>query len=135
MNLSRLIDWRFIFNANINAIQTNIFWFLVIFFAALITLALVSYFLKIKASKNKNWPHKRLWQKIFNFGLWSGLVGFLLLFFRQQSVYFLAMPLFFYLWLIGVIFNIILIINWARTKMIQDLKELKTSLEKKKYLP
>jgi len=135
INFSRLIDWRFIFNANINPIQTKIFWFLVFVFGGLIILAVVSYFLKLKAHKNKNWPHKRMWQKIFNLGLWSGLVGFLLIFFRQQSVYFLAMPLFFYLWLIGVAFNIFLIISWAITKMSQDLKELKINTEKKKYLP
>lgn len=134
-NFSRLIDWRFIFNPNLGPLQSKLLWFLVALLIALIFLAIFSYFLKIRAAKNKNWPFKKMWHKIFNWGLWSGLAGALLLFFRQQSVYFLALPLFFYLWFISVLASAIFIIIWAQTKMVKEIKNLKEEEQKKKYLP
>lgn len=134
MNISRLISLKFIFNPGIGSLSQAFALVFYIIFGLLIILAIVAFLKSQKYKKSKNNLYLKLWQKIFDFGFYLGIVGFLLLFFRQQNIYFLSMPFLTYalfVWLIIWAYRIFKFKN-KRIKEIQ-----KNNLEresKKRYL-
>ena len=103
-----------------------IFGFLVIF-------GLVAWWFSGKNKHNR--LIRRFWQKIQNACLIIGITGLLLIFFRQQGIYFLAMPFLFVLLFIGAVVWAYFILKYL-TKTLPDKKKEEEAREvKDKYLP
>ena len=132
INISKLFSLKFIFSP-VLAPMTNMFvYFFAIVFLISIILAIAS---KILEKTNKNdVPKIKLFQKLFDLFLFFGITGFLLLFFRQQKVYFLSMPALWYLFFIANIIWFCFIIKWSQTKMKAIKKTIKEKEQKQKYL-
>lgn len=135
LDFSRLSSLYYIFSPNLLPFSENIaraFYFL---FGLFLILSLAARLVVSQQEKKKNVSLRKLWQKLTTFFVTLGITGLLLLFFRQQRVYLLAMPLFLYLWLISVLVWLILIIHWAVVKMRKMQRETQERKEKEKYLP
>lgn len=135
LDISRLLSPEFIFSTNIRPLSSGFMIFFIVIFALFLALALFSKAKGVKKTKEHNLPEVRMWQKLTNFFFILGLTGAILLFFRQQKVYFLSMPFLWYLLCIIGIVWIIFIIRWIKVKMRNLQNEIKEREEKKKYLP
>ena len=134
LNFSRLFSAKFIFNPDLGPMSLGFARFFYGLFGIFLILALASHLITKQQEKQKNLPLLKLWRKLTTFFFSLGIVGILLLFLRQQQVYFLSMPLFWYLWLTGAIIWIIFILRWILTKMKAIQKEIEEKKEKEKYL-
>lgn len=77
----------------------------------------------------------RLWAKWASWGFTSGLVFFLLAFFRLQNAYFLSMRLWIFLWIAFVVVWVLWIIRYMLIVVPRRLKARNEVDEFKKYLP
>lgn len=135
IDFSRLLDPKFIFNPGLSSLSPGFAKIAYITFGLCLVLAIVAYLIKREQEKKKNLPLAKLWQKLNLLFLTLGIVGLLLLFFRQQHVYFLSMPFLWYLLLLGIIVWVVFIIRWVKTRMKKIQQEIKEKQEKQKYLP
>ncbi|MFA7308687.1 MAG: hypothetical protein WC045_01275 [Patescibacteria group bacterium] len=76
-----------------------------IFFSVLVLLAIVTAFLAYKKRKS---VYRPLYAYLANWGLWVGLVGLLLVFFRLQGIPYFSMRALFAAWIIMAIVWIVL---------------------------
>ncbi len=134
LNFSRLISPKFIFNPALGSMSENFAKFFYILFGFCLIFSLAARLIASQQEKKKDVPNKKLWQKLTVCFATLGIVGLFLLFFRQQRVYFLSMPLFWYLWLIGALVWLASILRWSMTKMKKMQKEIEERREKEKYL-
>lgn len=135
IDFNRLISIDFIFNPHLGTLSPAFAKFFYVFFGILLIFALSAHLIFRKKEKQKNLPDSYLWQRLTNMFLVMGIAGFILLFFRQQKAYWISMPLFWYLWFIGILIWSGYILRWAKTgkkKLEQEIQERK---EKEKYLP
>jgi len=106
---------------------------LYIFFAIMIVFSIAS---KIMQNKNKkDTLTQKMWSKFYYFFATLGIFGLILVFFRQQMVYFLSAPFWLILWFVGLLVWLFFIIRYIkitipRVRADQDLKK-----EMEKYLP
>jgi len=135
LDISRLLSPEFIFSTSVRTLSSGFLVFFIVIFALFLALALFSKVMGAKKTKQHNLPAVRLWQKLTNFFFTLGLIGALLIFFRQQKVYFLSMPFLWYLLCIIGIVWVIFIIRWIKVKMRNLQNEIKEREEKAKYLP
>lgn len=135
IDFAKLISPRFIFNPGLAAMSAGFAQFFYVLFGILLLLALIARLMARQQDKQKNLPLAKLWHKLTTFFFSLGLIGICLLFFRQQKVYTLSMPLFWYLWLIGAVVWLVFIIRWILVKMKGLQKEIEEKEEKEKYLP
>jgi len=135
IDFNRLFSIKFIFNPGPGTMSKNFATFFLIVFAIFLILAVVAYIFSKKQAKLKNLPLMQLWQKIFNLSIYLSVTGFILLFFRQQSVYFLSLPFLWYLYFIGGLVWLILVLRWAKVRMKKIQQEIQEREERKKYLP
>jgi len=133
MNFTRIIDPKFIFNPGLGPMNGIFVWIFYTIFGLFLVLSLASYVVARKNDKLNKKPLARLWHKLNDFFLYLGLTGLLLLFFRQQRIYFLSMPLFMYLWLIWAIIWFYLIYKWIKIRMTNMKQEIQERIEKEKY--
>lgn len=135
INFSRLIDLDFIFNSGIAPMSENFVKIFYVLFGLCLVLSLASRLFSRQQEKKGDLPLKKFWQKLTTFFASLGILGLILLFFRQQHVYFLAMPLFLYLWFLSGLIWAIFIIRWALVKMKKMQKDIAEKKEREKYLP
>ena len=102
-------------------------------FGLLIILGLMAWMFVGKNKKNK--LIVAVWHKIQQASLTIGISGLLLIFFRQQRVYFLSMPFLMLLLVIGAIVWIYFIYKYIVKILPEKKEELKKRKEKEKYLP
>ncbi len=133
INFSRLLSPKFIFASDLGAMQSWAKFFYVFFGLALI-LALAAKLMERRAGKKKNLPYKKLWLKWFNFLATLGVIGLVLLFLRQQAVYFFSMPFLWYLFGLAMLVWLFFILRWQKVRMKKIIVEIKEKQEKEKYL-
>jgi uncharacterized protein YhhL (DUF1145 family) len=135
INFQRLFFSKFIFSTLLPPMSDNFAIFFYVVFGLLLLMAIASKLMAIKQGKNKNLPLQKMWQKWTNYFLTFGVVGFLLLFFRQQKVYILSMPLLWYLSFIGATVWLVFIIKWIKIKMKKIQQEIEKKKQRQRYLP
>lgn len=134
IDFSRIFSFNYIFGLTLPPFAQNTAKFFYLFLGVCLVLALSSRFIVHQQEKDKNVPLRKLWQKLTTFFASLSIAGLLLLFFRQQQIYFLSMPLFLYLWLIGALVWLIFIIRWVMTKMKRTQREIEEKKERERYL-
>ena len=104
--------------------------YLLIFFVILVVLSVVSFiFLK----KSKKLPIAYMWDSIYSWFLWVGIIGIILLFFRFEGIAYLSMRFLLLLWLIFFFLWGLYILWFGRKKYKEILKKFKNKKEKEKY--
>lgn len=134
IDFSRILSLDYIFSLTLPPFAQNIAIFFYFLFGLCLVLALASRFITHQQEKIKDIPLKKFWQKLTTFFVTLGILGLILLFFRQQQVYFLSMPLFLYGWFLGALIWLIFIIRWVMTKMKKMQEEREERKEREKYL-
>jgi len=104
--------------------------FFLIFFLILIILSFVSF---VIFKKNKKLPIAIVWSHIYNWFLWIGVVGLLLLFFRYEGITYLSMRFILFLWLIIFVLWGGYIGWFVRRQYKKLLKEYKEKKRKERY--
>ncbi len=102
-------------------------------FGLLIILGLIAWMFAGKNKKTK--LVFSVWHKVQQASLTIGISGLLLIFFRQQRIYFLSMPFLMLLLVIGAIVWAYFIYNYIVKILPVKKEELKKRKEKEKYLP
>ena len=104
-----------------------------IVFGLLVILGLIAW---LFAGKNKeNRLMRKFWHKVQTACMTIGMVGLLLILFRQQRIYFLSMPFLFILLFIGAALWAYFIFKYV-TKIVPKKKEEdEEKKQKQKYLP
>lgn len=103
------------------------------FFGLLVVAGLVAWLL---AGKNKaDRLIMRFWSKVQHFALTIGLVGLVLVLIRQERIYFLSMPLWLLLLVLGAIVWAYYIFRYITRVVPERRKEIEAKKLKEKYLP
>ena len=107
-------------------------WFLVLSFLGLVLVGLV---LRILLVKQKDKIIKDIYRRLSNIGFTIGVFGLLWMFFRQESVVFLAWR--FWIIVIGFSFALLLIkvLNYIFKRVPKIKEENQKRLERQRYLP
>ncbi len=103
------------------------------FFVLLFIMGLVASWMAGRYKDNK--PNYRLWKKVQHFGLGVGLTGVLLILIRQEGIYFLSMPVWMLLLIIGMLVWLYFIIVYAVRDLPVKKERLASEQIKKRYLP
>jgi len=103
------------------------------FFGLLVIFGLIAW---LFAGKNKdNRLIYKFWQKVQMACLTIGIVGLLLIFFRQQRITVLGMPFLLALNILGGLVWMYFIVRYIIKKVPEKKKEIEMQKEKEKYLP
>jgi hypothetical protein len=78
---------------------------------------------------------QRFWQKLQNACLTIGISGLVLIFFRQERIYFLAMPFLFILLFAGAVIWAYFILRYLVKTLPEKKKKEEEKESKQKYLP
>ncbi len=106
--------------------------YLLIFFGILLILAIVS---SVALKKNRKKPVKALWRHLATWLWWSSIIGFLLLFFRYEGVYFLSMRFILLAWILAIIIWGSWILVYYKKGYQKFLAEYAKQKDKEKYIP
>jgi len=101
------------------------------FFVILLALSIVSFIFLLR---NRKRPIKIVLAYIYNWLLWSGSVGLVLLFFRYEGVAFASMRFLLFMWILMFIGWGMYLIWFYKKKYKKILKEHKKEKEKEKYI-
>jgi len=135
MYFSRIFDLKFIFNPGLGSMTGIFSWLLYVICGIFLLAALVSWLIYKKETRQpNNLPKVKLWWKLVEYFFYVGLIGLILVFFRQQKVYFLSMPFFFYLWVLTLLVWGDFILRWVKLRMRRLEQEIREKKEKEKYL-
>jgi len=132
INFSRLVSTKFIFNLMPGVLSAKFAIFFYTLFGLSLIFGILSYFIK---KKQKITPQFLFWNKLNLFFSSFGAIGFFLIFFRQEKVYFLSMPFLWYLFFLSFVVWAIFILRWNFVRRKQIEKEIEVRKEKEKYLP
>lgn len=133
MNWLNLFSISYIFNPLPGSFIGNWGKYLMIFFAVLVVAGAVAY---VVSTRRQNSPLvRKVFSKISNLLLVMGIIGVLLVFFREQRVYGLSMPIFFFLWIVGAVVWLVFLLRFLFKKLPQKRNEIKRRKAKEKYLP
>lgn len=132
IDFQHLFSLKYLFAAVLPDFQPSVFKTLIILFGLLLLLSAAA---RIVGHKKRLPPLKKFWLKLANWFLMVSLLGFLLVFFRQQHVAFLAMPI----WLAGLglcsLIWLIFILRYVLVKVPRLKEEIETKKQLEKYLP
>jgi hypothetical protein len=132
LDLINIFSAKYLFAVQPGPFLPIVFKFIVPFFAVLIILGMIA---KKFAKKNHFRPVKIFFTKIYHFTITMGVLGLVYVFFRQQDVIYLAMPLWLLLWAVGALVWLSFILKYYFTDRPKQIEELSDEVEKKKYLP
>lgn len=111
----------------------KVFWGLIVIFALAIILGSASLFFLKKYQDNK--LVKKVWSKFMSWGYSAGLIGLLLIFFRQQKAPYFGMRIIMALWLAVVAVWLFFILKFWLLEVPKIKKEQQRKEELRKYLP
>ena len=131
MNFSNLFKMDYWFSQPYSAYGFT-FWAFVIFFLVLILLGIVLYIL---LSSKKDRTGRLVMKRTGNFGMTMGLLGLLWMFFRQESVVFLAWRFWLLLWVLMAVWWLARILEYIVKRIPQIKKEKEARHKMQKYLP
>lgn len=132
--MNKFIQPTFYFDAYPTEIHLPTFYLISVVFLLFFLTGLLALFLAAKKEKTDKIIAK-FFGKLANWGLWSGVIGLLITFFRYQRAPYLGMRL----WTIGwLIFNLIWLLKIIKY-LLKDVPKAKAEIKKKqefeKYLP
>ena len=133
INFARLLDWRFWFVLRPSALGEKTAIVVAVGFVALLVAAIILNFLA--KTKKQNPPLVKLFKKIGKMFSTMALIGFVLLFFSYEQIYFLGSHLWFLLWLAGFVVWTVFIVLYALRGMRREKEELEKKQRFMKYLP
>lgn len=115
------------------AIAISTVYFLLIFFGILLVSAI---FIKIAMKINhRDCFHHTLLQKYFIMIATMSSLGFILTWFRYERAYFLSARFWLFVWFIGIIYWLVIILRYQFKVMPAARKKLQKTKEFNKYLP
>ncbi len=115
------------------AISTNTVYFLMIFFSALLIMAIIIKVITIKTTKDCF--YKTLSQKYFVLLLTMSLIGIFLTWFRYERVYLLSARFLLLVWFVTFIAWLVYILKYQIKVVPQEREKLQKTIEFNKYLP
>lgn len=132
--MTKFIQFNFIFDRYPTEIHLPTFYVILGFFILLFLLGLTFALFASKKEKADKIIAK-FFNKVSNWGLWSGIIGLLITFFRYERVAYLGMRFWTIIWLLFIFGWFILILKY----FLKDVPKLKKEKERKKefekYLP
>ena len=133
MNIQTLFSPKYIFNPIPGPFIGSLGKYLMVIFAIMVIAGTVAY---VVSTRRHNSPLvRKVFSKISNLLLIMGIIGVLLVFFREQRVYALSIPILFYLWMIGLIVWLVFLFIFLFKKVPAKKREMEERKEKEKYLP
>lgn len=133
INFARVLDLRFWFTLRPSPLGEKTAIVVAVGFAALFVAAIVLNFLA--KTKKQNPPLAKLFKKIGKMFSTMALVGFVLLFFSYEQIYFLGGHFWFLFWLVGLVVWAVFIALYAVKGMRREKEELEKKQRFMKYLP
>lgn len=133
INFARLLDLNFWFSLRPAAPSDKTTIILAVCFAIFLAAGIVCGFL-IK-SKKQNPPLAKLFRKLKKMLQTMAVVGFILLFFSYEQIYFMGSRFWFLAWFIGLVVWAVFIALYALRKMPAEKSELEKKQKYLKYLP
>ena len=131
IDFARIFSLNYLFALQLADFQPAIFNFLITLASLMLVLGTVA---KIVSNK-KLQPTKKFWEKISSL-LWViSILLFLFIFFRQQQIVFLSMPIWLIILFLLTVFWLTSIIRYALFKMPVLKNKIKLKKQNKKYLP
>jgi len=130
MNLMNLLSTSYWFSQPDPAVGL-VKWFWVLGFLALVLAGLVLRILLVKKDKIT----KQVFARISNIGFMTGMSGMIWMFFRQESVFFLAWRFWIILITLVFVIGLVKILKYILTRVPEIKKENEKRLEMKKYMP
>lgn len=131
MNLTKLLDWGYLIQRYPEA---GFSWpmriVLLIIFIGGIVVGLFAY-TKLKSKT----PPKNLWIKLQTWGWAAGILGLLLMIFRETRAIYLSSRLWLLLWIVIIFIWLIYIIYYAKFILPKEKKNIDQDEELLKYLP
>jgi len=131
--MSNFFSFKFYFDTYPAAIHPLTFYIITGLFLLIFVLGLICAFFISK--KKVDGITKKIYEKIANWGLWSGIIGLFILFLKYQRAPYLGMRVWSLLWILFTLVWLILIIKFY----LKDVPKLKKQREQKKqfnkYLP
>lgn len=110
-----------------------VFWGLIGFFSLAIILGLAALFFLRKYQENK--LAKKVWSKLMSWSYSAGLVGLILIFFRQQRAPYFGMRIIVAIWLAIVFVWLGFILKFWLLEVPKIKKEQEVKQQLRKYLP
>lgn len=132
INFERLLDLNFWFSLRSAALSKKTTIILAVCFAIFLAAGIVCGFL-IK-SKKQNPPVAKLFRKLKKMFQTMAVVGFIVLFFSYEQIYFMSGRFWFAAWLIGLVVWAVFIALYALKKMPKEKDELDKKQKYLKYL-
>ncbi len=133
INFARLLDLSFWFAMKPSAQSGRTITIFIIGFAGFFVLAIVCGVLA--KTKKQNPPMVKLLRKLKKMFSTMALVGFVLLFFSYEQIYFLGSRFWFLVWFSGLLVWVVFIALYAARKMPREKDELEKKQKFLKYLP
>jgi len=131
--MGNFLKISFWFDITPDPYMLQVFWGLIIIFALVVVLGAVSLFFLKKYQHNK--LVRRIWSKLMSWSYSIGLVGLLLVFFRQQKAPYFGMRIVMFIWLVVAIIWLFFILKFRLLQVPKIKKEQQRKEELRKYLP
>lgn len=132
MDITKLFEWSYLFSAYAPA---GFSWTIRITLGVLFVGAIVLAVMAMKKTKNTAGPQKVVWKKLLVWGWTTGLIGLLLVFFREVRALYLGARLWLLLLLLIAFVWLILILLY-RVKVLPRQEKIRQQAEEfNKWLP
>ncbi len=132
INFARLLDLSFWFAMKSSAPSGRTITIFIIGFAVFFVLAIACGVLA--KTKKQNPPMVKLLRKLKKMFSTMAIVGFILLFFSYEQIYFLGSRFWFLIWFLGLVVWVVFIALYAVRKMPREKNELEKKQKFLKYL-
>ena len=130
---TNVLQLSFWFDVRASVFTSLLFWIFTIFFILVLAFAIYStYFLKKKA---KGGTTQVIWTKLSYLTYSTGIVGFILMFLKQQRAAYLGMRVWLMLWLLICFIWLLFIIKYIVKEVPRIKEERLARKEVDKYLP
>jgi len=132
-NIKNILTFNYWFNLSPGPFLPLALKILYIFFGLILIIGIAS---KFVSKKHKNYPPLRnIYQKFYYYLTSMAVFGLILVFLRQQNVYFLSAPFWFIIWLVSALLWLFFIIRYITVKVPKVKEEIELKKEMDKYLP
>ena len=131
--MNRLLQTSFWFDVQPLPFNNIAYWIIAGVFLAGIIFAIIGLGFKKKNKENK--LAFKVWSKLTNFGFSFGIVGFILVFLKQQRVPYLGMRVWLILWFLICLVWLVFILKYIIIEVPRLRKEKEVHKEKEKYIP
>lgn len=132
--MSKFFSLNFIFDIYPQVIHPPTFYIIVALFILFFLIGLVFAFL-ISKKRKLDKINQKLYSKISNWGLWSGVIGLFISFLRYQRAPYIGMRFWTIAWLLFNFIWFLFILKFYLKDIPKLKKELKEKQEFEKYLP